>query len=204
MKMTERDKKLLILAGAAFFAFELTVLVFWPLTDSIWRMKKQADKNDILIAQMKMKEEKLAGLRAVNQEKKKKVARLQSEIFPMLESQDIDQFLTDKAVHYGLNVYSLKISMPDQPEIVPAYGQTEGDGDGREEGIYIVYVDMTIFGLPEDMEPWIDDISGTDSNIRIVALKRGSERRTNADGQVRFSPVTTVGLEIYMCREDAK
>jgi cell division protein FtsB len=113
--LTDKDKKLLI-----FLAFFAVIAIFGFLI-----IKPLVTKNAELVVQIEdlqnqktafeQKKAELPMLRVQNTENQQKIAELKSGFEDMMESQQIDNLLTEKALSAGVLASALTITMPTAP-----------------------------------------------------------------------------------------
>jgi cell division protein FtsB len=119
--LTDKDKKLLI-----FLAFFAVIAIFGFLI-----IKPLVTKNAELVVQIEdlqnqktafeQKKAELPMLRVQNTENQQKIAELKSGFEDTMESQQIDNLLTEKALSAGVLASSLSITMPTSPLSLTVY-----------------------------------------------------------------------------------
>jgi cell division protein FtsB len=119
--LTDKDKKLLI-----FLAFFAVIAIFGFLI-----IKPLVEKNAELVVQIEdlqnqkvafeQKKAELPMLRVQNTENQQKIAELKSGFEATMESQQIDNLLTEKALSAGVLASSLSITMPKAPLKLTVY-----------------------------------------------------------------------------------
>ncbi len=119
--MTDKDKKLLIFL--AFFAVIAIfgLLIIKPLVEKNAELLVQVNELQDKKADFESKKTELPMLRVENTEKQQKIAELKSGFNDMMQSQEIDNLLTEKALSAGLLASSLSIEMPKEPLKLEVY-----------------------------------------------------------------------------------
>jgi cell division protein FtsB len=119
--MTDKDKKLLIFlaffAVVAIFGF----LIIRPLVKKNAEMIVQVSELEDQKAEFERKKKELPMLRVQNTENQQEIAKLKSGFENMMQSQEIDNLLTEKALAAGLMASDLSIQMPDAPLELDVY-----------------------------------------------------------------------------------
>jgi cell division protein FtsB len=123
--MTDKDKKLLI-----FLAFFAVIAIFGfviikPLVEKNAELLVQVNDLQTKKTDFESKKSELPMLRVENTEKQQKIAELKSGFNDMMQSQEIDNLLTEKALSAGLLASSLTIEMPKEPLKLDVYQNSE-------------------------------------------------------------------------------
>lgn len=206
VKMTERDKKLLIGLGVFCVLALFVTLVFMPLYTANASMKEQIRQNEERVEQMKKKEAALPEARKDNAELKKQLATAQQDLYAMLKSQEIDKLLAQKTLRNGLSARKLQISMPEEPANVKGYARENDNGsnpDG-EDGIWIAEVNLEVTGSMDEMDRLIDELALETPGVAITGLTWSSDRR-QADaetGRTEVFDILGLKLEVLMSRKE--
>jgi hypothetical protein len=119
--MTDKDKKLLIFlaffAVIAIFGF----LIIKPLVKKNAECLVKISELEAQKTEFERKKKELPILRTKNTDNQKKIAELKSGFEDMMQSQELENLLTDKAVSAGLMPSDLAIEMPDAPLKLEVY-----------------------------------------------------------------------------------
>ncbi len=200
LQLSKRDKTLLSVTGAVIVAIVLGMLVNVPLQMTVADLWTQFRSNEKRIAQMEEKETKLPEIQAANLDKRIYFDELQDNFLPMMHSQDVDRMLTGTAVSYGLNVTELHIIMPEEPEMVGAYGESRDRRNEADwqEGVYVVTVEMKVLGSEAETEHFVDDIAGKVPMIRLISFNTIREM-PGGDGKYDAQHATVFQIECYLC-----
>jgi cell division protein FtsB len=119
--MTDKDKKLLIFlaffAVIALFGFVIIKPLVEKNAELVVEVQQLQDKK----TEFEQKKAELPMLRVQNTENQQKIAELKSGFEDMMESQQIDNLLTEKALSAGVLASSLSITMPTAPLKLTVY-----------------------------------------------------------------------------------
>lgn len=206
VKMTERDKKLLAGLGVFCVAAILVVLVILPLYSANQVMKEQIEANEEQIAMVQQKEAELPALQMGNEERREELLEAQTDLFPLLKTQEIDRLLTEKVMAHGLSARKLQIGMPEEAANVIGYGRSADDGSNpdKKDGVWIASVSLETAGTMAAMDSLIDDLSLDTPGVRITGLNWSSARR-QVDAQSGLTEqydVLNLQLEVEMSRKE--
>lgn len=201
VKMTGRDKKLLMGLGIFCLITGLVFLLILPLLSGNSDRKLEIEENEQKIAEMDAKLEELLVVRAENKTIKEQLVKQQERLYPMLESQQIDKILTEKAVFSGLSVQRLSIAMPTAPASLTDFRSGENSGSSNPNGVdavWIASVQMTVNGSMEIVDWFIDELSTRMPGIRLMGF-RYTEGQMGT-GSLRDG--ASLDLEVWMCRKE--
>ena len=204
--MTARDKKLLAMLGVICVASALIILVILPLLRNNQDITAQCEENEFRITQMQQKEVQLTAVQKLNQEQHEQLEEMQTDIFPMLRIQDVDQLLTQKVLAHGLAARKLQIIMPDGPANVMPFGSQEEEGsnpDGKT-GVWIAVVNLETSGADGAMDQLIDDLSVQTPGVRITSVSWGKGSRTvdQTTGAMEQYGVLSMQLQVLMSERE--
>lgn len=121
MKMTERDKKLLILLAVVVLLVGFGRLVFYPLFTQITERDEQIDNLEIQQQEMEMKIAQKPALEmsmdAVTADFQEKT----SDFYDLLQNQEVDREITQIILAHGLDAVEFSVTMPKEPLAVEYY-----------------------------------------------------------------------------------
>jgi len=133
MKMTERDKKLLIFLSMFVVVVGIGYWVLLPIVKNIKETEQQIEdarfekqENDIKISMLPMLESETEDL-------EKEIVTARADFYPMMTSDEVDKMLTGIALDYNLNAFDLDILMPDEESSLDAYQYAVDGEDSVEE-----------------------------------------------------------------------
>lgn len=112
LQMTERDKKLIvflaifvIFVAGGYWGIYPAITGIISTNEQITAAQAQKDQNEIKIAQIPL-------LEAENENIKEVLKNLRGDYFPMMNSAEVDRYLTGLILDYDLYAYDLDITMP--------------------------------------------------------------------------------------------
>ena len=121
MKMTERDKKLLIFLCTALLLFLFGWVIIKPLMEKGLDIKEKTAEQEQLRSENEMKIERLAVLQTTVKTNEEKLEVLKEFFYPMMTSQEIDKIFTGAAMEKGLDVTRLHIDLVNEAQQVEPY-----------------------------------------------------------------------------------
>ena len=224
MKITERDKKLLVFLAVFLIAAAFLLLVIMPGFDRAQELREEITAStqskmemDSKIAQLPNLEEQLGVMQ-------KEWEAISEDLYPMMESQDIDKIVTDEVIAQGLTTKSMKITMNQDPVSLQPYlwkekqeqqnqaaaaEASDGDGEaaeadsaavdsGQEEtstGIYSAKVNLSVEGSREKIRRLMDRFVNEYTAVRVLSAKYDTEEVIDDAGLVQ-STNTVLDLEM--------
>ena len=113
LKVTERDKKILIVLGIVLVILGLTIGVLMPLAEDTQELSEKITEAEIEKQEKEMKVVSLPGIRTREEQSQKDLAAMQDKYYPVMKSVEIDRMMTNTAVNCGIQVTNMDIKMPD-------------------------------------------------------------------------------------------
>ncbi len=120
-QMTERDKKLLYILGFVVIIAIFGLGAIRPIYNKISKTNKEISKVKEDYDNMKMKIMRVDTIKTYVDTMDKNVESLSSIYLPMMNSSQIDKYITDKALNNKLLVTSLNIEMPSEFVLLEPY-----------------------------------------------------------------------------------
>ncbi|MCF0134735.1 MAG: hypothetical protein HUJ72_12780 [Blautia sp.] len=190
MKLTERDKKLLVLLIVFLFVVGLGMLLVRPILEKNAQIKQQITDQESL---KRKKEEKIAELPAREEQLRKlndSLAEYQDHYYDIIGSSDIDKILTEMALKYKLQITDLEIQMPFTDtfsQLSPYQGAdilvSSTGASGSEKsypGLYTVSISMRLEGNRNNLQMMLDECAGMEPKLRVTAFSWfGSTMKVN-------------------------
>ena len=210
LKVTERDKKLLVFLAIFVVVVGLGAGVILPLLS-----KSQELREELTQAQLEQteKEQKVLSLSTMEKRKKEAEASLEEmkkEFYGVMQSKDIDKMLTEMALSNGVVVNEMDIAMPSLGEytqltdyskmlIAAALNNEEGTQDKEEApsygGDYTAQVEMTMTGGRVPLQAVLDNCASQEPKMRIA------EFLWQADKKNEGTYTLAIKLELYMAED---
>lgn len=229
MKLTERDKKLLlalayfvIIVGFGAFVFRPLISHYMNLGDQVALLSAQKEEMDAQIDEAR-------GLERKKREMTDLFRISTQDLYPMLESQGVDKEVTGIVLSCGMQALNLSIVMPEEPvslvpylyaeemeaaqvpvsEELPEENAEEADeaqagetSDAEEEDLGYIYapiVTLTASGTEAQVENLIDTLTGDYPAIRLRSYSRQVQDAQWGEEAAIGTEVLSLELELYMC-----
>lgn len=210
LKVTERDKKLLVFLAIFVLVAGLVAGVILPLLS-----KSQELREELTQAQLEQteKEQKVLSLSTLEKRKKEVEASLEEirkEFYGVMQSKDIDKMLTEMALSQGVVVNEMDISMPSLGEYtqLPDYSKmlaaaalnTEEDAQSQEDtpsygSVYTAEVEMTMTGGREPLQAVLDYCASQEPKMRIGEFLWQTDKKNEG------TYTLAIKLELYMAED---
>lgn len=212
MKLTERDKKLLlmmaylvVIIGFGAFVFKPLINYYMDMGDEIVLLEAQKEEMDARIAEepgLERRRNELADLYRISTQ----------DYYPMLESEEVDKEVTGIVLSCGMQALNLNIVMPQQGVAVTMYpyAETEAvtlspdtadteEAAGTQSFVYAPLVTLTASGSKAQVDNLIDTMTRDYPAIRLRNYSR--QRQTSGWEEESFTGMESVSLELelYMC-----
>lgn len=111
-KLTDRDKKLLVILAVFVLIVGVGFGVLYPLASKNQELQMQLTEAKLAKIENEQKVAGVANLRSQKEKSLETMTQVQSEFFTVMESKDIDKMMTEMALSYGLVARDLDIAMP--------------------------------------------------------------------------------------------
>lgn len=228
MKLTERDKKLLlmlayfvIIVGFGAFVFRPLIGYYSALGDNITLLEAQKEEMDAQLAEARGLEQRRAELADLFRVSTR-------DLYPMLGSEEVDKEITGIVLSCGMQAMSLNIAMPEEsaglqmypyaeteqavvlpgdaaaadfaavPEIGDTEQQTAEDEAAGQSYIYAPVVTLTAVGSSAQADELIDRLTGDYPAIRLRSYSRQLQSADYMESSME-QELLSLELELYMC-----
>lgn len=227
MKLTERDKKLLLILAYFVIIVGFGAFVFKPLFNYYLDV---GDRVTLLTAQKEEMDRQLEEGRGLEQRRNElsELFRISTQdIYPMLGSEEVDKEITGIVLSCGMQALNLNITMPEEAMQAVMYpyaqgreqthlpeGETDaldlfGETDTAEQvqteraeeiqgHIYAPVVTLTAGGSSAQVENLIDKLMRDYPGIRVRSYAR-QQQAGNLEGEGAEMEFLSLELELYMC-----
>lgn len=210
LKVTERDKKLLVFLAIFVVVVGLGAGVILPLLSKSQELREELTQAQLVQTE---KEQKVLSLSTMEKRKKEAEASLEEmkkEFYGVMQSKDIDKMLTEMALSNGVVVNEMDIAMPSLGEytqltdyskmlIAAALNNEEGTQDKEEApsygGVYTAQVEMTMTGGRVPLQAVLDNCASQEPKMRIA------EFLWQADKKNEGTYTLAIKLELYMAED---
>lgn len=216
LKLTERDKKLLVFLAVFVLLVGGGLGLIYPL------LTKGQDLQDQLVnAQMEQmeKKQKVDSLSAIKEGKKAvetEVAKIQQEFYEITPSMKIDKMFTNMALSHGAQVKDLDISMPASGEnaALPDYGTVleqrasesedaqaapENTEDTGFPGVYTANAEITLIGSRASLQAMLDECAALEPKGQIVEFLWQDNREKESGA---YTLALSVNIYMYQSVEE--
>lgn len=209
MKITQRDKKLLVFLTILLMIIGFGVFLITPLAGQIKREFLSWQEQQQLQQENEEKIQELSTLRGVHKQLKGDLEKAIEGFYTPMSSYEIDQLLTNQILEDGLTPRQLEITMPIDnlildPFIPASQKQKEEKGDQNETEaskerypcILSAQVNLSVSGSSKKLQSFVDTLIKESPSIRVTSLHFDNESEDNVENQVDLD----VALYIYMVK----
>lgn len=203
LKLTERDKKLLVILAVFILIVGIGAGVLMPLMDKGQELQEKVAEAKIEQQEREQKVVSLPVLRDRESTVLSNIEEMKKDFYSIMKSMEIDKMLTELALSKGLTVKELDIRLPAAGEYstikdYTAFADESGAETANEgvtyNGIYTALVSMTLLGSRGEIQAMMDDCAANEPGMRITDFTWQSAK----ESEDRTLGMT---LEIYMCRD---
>ena len=201
LKVTERDKKILIVLGIVLVILGLTVGVLMPLAEDTQELSEKIAEAEIEKQEKEMKVVSLPGIRTREEQSQEELAAMQDKYYPVMKSVEIDRMMTNTAVNCGIQVTNMDIKMPDftayttlpnYPDLV--YGTEQENSENTAfDGMYTASLTMNMTGSRENLQAMLDVTVSQNPRQRVTDF---SWQKNQKEGSSEYT--LSMSVEIYM------
>lgn len=165
LKLTERDKKILVFLAAFVIVIPVFVWGILPLADKVMETKASLDAVKADVFEMQSKIQLYDTSVAENTSLKEEKQSIGASYYPTMQSQEVDRLITGIILNNGLTSTGLEISsIESEKNIAPYY--TSGLKAGNAE-LYTYTVSLRAQGSKESVVSLIDDITNNYQGIHV-------------------------------------
>lgn len=220
MELTAKDKKLLIFLSL----FVIVVCIgYWgilPVVKDTSKIKKDIEAEEELKKENQNKINELSFIEADNETKEQEILDSRKQFFPMMDTDEVDDYITNIALSHGVFAYNLSVSTEAKEADLDPYQFSEkanlsdeessssedGEGDDVSTGIYVYDVSVRYDGDKEELVKIIDELSSVGYKLRVCSYSWDEEQSivygdTYEDFEIITNSILNLELEIYMCEE---
>ena len=201
LKVTERDKKILIVLGIVLVILGLTVGILMPLAEDTQELSEKITEAEIEKQEKEMKVVSLPGIRTREEQSQKDLAAMQDKYYPVMKSVEIDRMMTNTAVNCGIQVTNMDIKMPDFTAYttLPNYSdlvygtEQENSENTAFDGMYTASLTMNMTGSRENLQAMLDVTVSQNPRQRVTDF---SWQKNQKEGSSEYT--LSMSVEIYM------
>ena len=195
LKLTERDKKLLVFLAIFLIIVGIGAGVIYPL----FTWSKSLD-------------EEISAQKQLQVENERKVSRvitmeMGKEFYSMMDSDKIDKMLTEYALSRSVTVTNLDISMPKSGSYTQLADYSQGDstnntgdteaGTPTYDGVYTASIQISMSGSQDALQGILDYWSKQEPKLRVTEFVWENRSQGETTEAYRLS----MGLELYMAQD---
>jgi hypothetical protein len=223
LEITEHDKKLLLF---------LTILVlvvcigYWGIRPQLMEAascKEELQEAQAVEKQNTMKLAQLSALELYNVELENLIAELKEEQYPMMTSDEVEEYMTEMLLAYDLFIYDFSVDISDKPTSLKPYVYSEkaltgrssvqenaqaleapqiaetdallaeDDQEEQDAPVYAADISLRVSGSEEDVERLLEDLASKGTGLRLCSYNMYPDDA----GKMRLD----LSIEIYMCEE---
>ena len=201
LKVTERDKKILIVLGIVLVILGLTVGILMPLAEDTQELSEKITEAEIEKQEKEMKVVSLPGIRTREEQSQKDLAAMQDKYYPVMKSVEIDRMMTNTAVNCGIQVTNMDMKMPDFTAYttLPNYSdlvygtEQENSENTAFDGMYTASLTMNMTGSRENLQAMLDVTVSQNPRQRVTDF---SWQKNQKEGSSEYT--LSMSVEIYM------
>ena len=201
LKVTERDKKILIVLGIVLVILGLTVGILMPLAEDTQELSEKITEAEIEKQEKEMKVVSLPGIRTREEQSQKDLAAMQDKYYPVMKIVEIDLMMTNTAVNSGIQVTNMDIKMPDFTAYttLPNYSdlvygtEQENSENTAFDGMYTASLTMNMTGSRENLQAMLDVTVSQNPRQRVTDF---SWQKNQKEGSSEYT--LSMSVEIYM------
>lgn len=179
LKLTEKDKKLLLFLVIVLLVFGVGYCIIVPLYKTNQELTEQISEVRLQQIESETKLNNLAVIESACNSKKEEVAVLEEEFLAPMTATGVDNLLTTMAFEHGTIVQNLTISMPSSNVAeLKNYATTiyGGDLEGTEEektqfdGVGVVGISMVLSGSKDKLQDIVDTYLAMEPKLRATGI----------------------------------
>lgn len=204
LKVTERDKKILLVLAVFLIVFGLIAGVLVPLMESTQKLGEEITEAELEKQEKEMKVMALPGMKTRMEKAEEELAAMQEKYYPVMKSVEIDRMMTNTAVKCGIQVSDMDIKMPDFTAYTTllnygdlVYGaKQENSEDTPFDGMYTASLTMNMTGSRENLQSMLDVTISQEPRQRVTDF---SWQKNQKEGSSEFT--LNMSVDIYMYQD---
>lgn len=199
LKLTEKDKKLLIFLAIVLLVFGVGYCLIVPLYKANQELTDQIAEAELQQIESEAKLNNLAAIESACNSKKEEAAVIEEEFLAQMTSTGVDNLLTTMAFEHGTIVQNLTISMPSsnvaelKNYVTTIYGASlEGTEEEKTQfdGVGIVGISMVLSGSKDNLQDIVDTYLAMEPKLRATSINWSLSE--SGEGTV------SINMELYM------
>ena len=201
LKVTERDKKILLVLAVFLIVLGLIAGVLMPLMENTQKLGEEIAEAEVEKQEKEMKVAALPGMRSRMEKAEEELSAMQERYYPVMKSVEIDRMMTNTAVNCGIQVLDMDIKMPDFTSYTTllnygdiVYGVEQENSENTPfDGMYTASLTMNMTGSRENLQSMLDVTVSQEPRQRVTDF---SWQKNQKEGSSEYT--LSMSVEIYM------
>lgn len=204
LKVTERDKKILLVLAVFLIVLGLIAGVLIPLMENTQKLGEEIAEAEVEKQEKEMKVAALPGMRSRMEKAEEELSAMQERYYPVMKSVEIDRMMTNTAVNCGIQVLDMDIKMPDFTSYTTllnygdiVYGVEQENSENTPfDGMYTASLTMNMTGSRENLQSMLDVTVSQEPRQRVTDF---SWQKNQKEGSSEYT--LSMSVDIYMYQD---
>lgn len=204
LKVTERDKKILLVLAVFLIVLGLIAGVLMPLMENTQKLGEEIAEAEVEKQEKEMKVAALPGMRSRMEKAEEELSAMQERYYPVMKSVEIDRMMTNTAVNCGIQVLDMDIKMPDFTSYTTllnygdiVYGVEQENSENIPfDGMYTASLTMNMTGSRENLQSMLDVTVSQEPRQRVTDF---SWQKNQKEGSSEYT--LSMSVDIYMYQD---
>lgn len=204
LKVTERDKKILLVLAVFLIVLGLIAGVLMPLMENTQKLGEEIAEAEVEKQEKEMKVAALPGMRSRMEKAEEELSAMQERYYPVMKSVEIDRMMTNTAVNCGIQVLDMDIKMPDFTSYTTllnygdiVYGVEQENSENTPfDGMYTASLTMNMTGSRENLQSMLDVTVSQEPRQRVTDF---SWQKNQKEGSSEYT--LSMSVDIYMYQD---
>ena len=204
LKVTERDKKILLVLAVFLIVLGLIAGVLMPLMENTQKLGEEIAEAEVEKQEKEMKVAALPGMRSRMEKADEELSAMQERYYPVMKSVEIDRMMTNTAVNCGIQVLDMDIKMPDFTSYTTllnygdiVYGVEQENSENTPfDGMYTASLTMNMTGSRENLQSMLDVTVSQEPRQRVTDF---SWQKNQKEGSSEYT--LSMSVDIYMYQD---
>ena len=204
LKVTERDKKILLVLAVFLIVLGLIAGVLMPLMENTQKLGEEIAEAEVEKQEKEMKVAALPGMRSRMEKAEEELSTMQERYYPVMKSVEIDRMMTNTAVNCGIQVLDMDIKMPDFTSYTTllnygdiVYGVEQENSENTPfDGMYTASLTMNMTGSRENLQSMLDVTVSQEPRQRVTDF---SWQKNQKEGSSEYT--LSMSVDIYMYQD---
>lgn len=204
LKVTERDKKILLVLAVFLIVLGLIAGVLMPLMENTQKLGEEIAEAEVEKQEKEMKVAALPGMRSRMEKAEEELSAMQERYYPVMKSVEIYRMMTNTAVNCGIQVLDMDIKMPDFTSYTTllnygdiVYGVEQENSENTPfDGMYTASLTMNMTGSRENLQSMLDVTVSQEPRQRVTDF---SWQKNQKEGSSEYT--LSMSVDIYMYQD---